>query len=98
MSKVDTEFCDVCGGILYHSIASFRIPKILIKRRWWWHGDAKGSDVDDICSDCYHAISTVLEKRREKVMEAKLEATNKSPADLMEARKPLNENQIRKLI
>jgi hypothetical protein len=98
MSKVDTEYCDCCGGILYHSMSSLQLPRKSFRRWWWWHGHSEPSDSDDICSYCFNAISEVLEARRAKADEVKSKSYGKSPSELMAERKPLTPRQVKQIL
>jgi hypothetical protein len=91
MSKSVEEFCDVCGGLLYHSI---RGSHFKFTQRFFWHGDFDRVDDCDVCGDCLYVISEVVEKNRVLVAGIRKKLKDKSPNDQMKAHKPTTVRKV----
>lgn len=85
MSKNIQEHCDVCGGLLYHSI---RGSHFKFTQRWFWNGSFRSIDECDVCGDCLRAIGYVVEKNRELVARRVSLMSDKYPAEQMGAYQP----------
>ena len=85
MSKHVQDYCDVCGGLLYHSI---RGNHFKFSDRWYWRGSLDRENENDVCGDCLHAIAYVVEHNRELVAKTRRKIGDGSPKAQMEDYKP----------
>lgn len=85
MSKNIQDYCDVCGGLLYHSILGNHFK---FNHTFSWHGDKTSESEADVCGDCLRAIGYVVEHNRILVANVRSKIGNDSPHDQMAVYKP----------